>query len=173
MSENGITTDTDEEYSFDAIIYGTGFKASEFLTPMKIVGKDGINLHDQWDGDASAYLGIVTPGFPNFYFLYGPNTNIVINGSIIYFSECEVHYITRCIKHLLENGLTSMDVKQEVHDSYNERIDEGNRRMAWGLSDVNSWYKNARGRTAQNWPFSLLEYWEQTREIDPADYEIS
>ena len=173
MSENGITTDTDEEYSFDAIIYGTGFKASEFLTPMKIVGKDGIDLHDQWDGDASAYLGIVTPGFPNFYFLYGPNTNIVINGSIIYFSECEVHYITRCIKHLLENGLTSMDVKQEVHDSYNERIDEGNRRMAWGLSDVNSWYKNASGRTAQNWPFSLLEYWEQTREIDPADYEIS
>ena len=173
MSESGIATDTDEEYSFDAIIYGTGFKASDFLTPMKIVGKNGIDLHDQWDGDASAYLGIVTPGFPNFYFLYGPNTNIVINGSIIYFSECEVHYITRCIRHLLENDLTSMDVKQEVHDSYNERIDEGNRRMAWGLSDVNSWYKNASGRTAQNWPFSLLEYWEQTREINPTDYEIS
>ena len=107
------------------------------------------------------------------YFLYGPNTNIVINGSIIYFSECEVHYITRCIQHLLENDLTSMDVKQEVHDSYNERIDEGNRQMAWGLSDVNSWYKNASGRTAQNWPCSLLEYWQQTREIDPADYDLS
>ena len=173
ISKNGITTDAEEEYPFDAIIYGTGFKASEFLTPMKIVGKDGINLHDKWDGDARAYLGIVSPGFPNFYFLYGPNTNIVINGSIIYFSECEVHYITRCIQHLLENDLTSMDVKQEVHDSYNERIDEGNRQMAWGLSDVNSWYKNASGRTAQNWPFSLLEYWQQTREIDPVDYDLS
>tara|TARA_Y100000817_G_scaffold258565_1_gene212301 strand:- start:512 stop:934 length:423 start_codon:yes stop_codon:yes gene_type:complete len=140
---------------------------------MNIIGRDGVNLHEQWDGDARAYLGIVTPNFPNFFFLYGPNTNIVINGSIIYFSECEVHYITQCLKHLLENQLQSLDVKAVVHDDYNKRIDEGNQRMAWGLSDVNSWYKNASGRTAQNWPFSLLEYWEQTRDIKPSDYHMT
>ena len=71
---------------------------------------------------------------------------------------------------MLKNQLSSLDVKTDVHDKYNEVIDEGNRRMAWGLSDVNSWYKNASGRTAQNWPFSLLEYWEQTREINADDY---
>ena len=111
-----------------------------------------------------------------YHFVVGnvlADTNIVINGSIIYFSECEVHYITQCLKHLLENQLQSLDVKAVVHDDYNKRIDEGNQRMAWGLSDVNSWYKNASGRTAQNWPFSLLEYWEQTRDIKPSDYHMT
>ncbi len=172
ISSSGISTESEGLKDFDAIIYGTGFKAADFLMPMTVTGRNGVNLHDQWDGDARAYLGIVAPNFPNLFFLYGPNTNIVINGSIIYFSECEVHYITQCLKHMLKNQLSSLDVKTDVHDKYNERIDEGNRRMAWGLSDVNSWYKNASGRTAQNWPFSLLEYWEQTREINSDDYNI-
>ena len=172
ISSSGITTESEDLRDFDAIIYGTGFKAADFLMPMTVTGRNGVNLHDQWDGDARAYLGIVAPNFPNLFFLYGPNTNIVINGSIIYFSECEVHYITQCLKHMLKNQLSSLDVKTDVHDKYNEVIDEGNRRMAWGLSDVNSWYKNASGRTAQNWPFSLLEYWEQPREINSDDYNI-
>ena len=57
-----------------------------------------------------------------------------------------------------------------MHDEYNERIDAGNRRMAWGASDVNSWYKNEHGRVAQNWPFTLIEYWQRTRAPDPDDY---
>ena len=77
----------------DVIIYGTGFQASDFLMPMKVVGRGGVELHERWGGDARAYLGITLPGFPNLFLLYGPNTNIVVNGSITYFSECEVHYI--------------------------------------------------------------------------------
>ena len=170
ITENGLLTEDGTLYEADAIIYGTGFKASEFLTPMKIVGRGGIDLHEQWDGVAQAYLGIVSPNFPNLFFMYGPNTNIVINGSIIYFSECEAHYISRYIQYLLENDITALDVKKEVHDEYNVRIDEGNSQMAWGASSVNSWYKNPHGKITQNWPFSLLEYWQQTREINPNDY---
>ena len=55
---------------------------------------------------------------------------------------------------------------------YNEAIDAENLRMAWGVSTVNSWYKNESGRVAQNWPFTLLEFWQRTREVDPADYEL-
>jgi 4-hydroxyacetophenone monooxygenase len=160
------------EYKADVLIYGTGFQASRFLTPMKVRGRDGVDLHDKWDGDARAYLGITVPDFPNLFLLYGPNTNIVINGSITYLSECEVHYITECIHLLLEHGRRSMDCRSEVHDAYNVRIDEANRKMAWGASDVNSWYKNAKGRVAQNWPFTLLEYWQQTRAPDPEDYVL-
>jgi cation diffusion facilitator CzcD-associated flavoprotein CzcO len=60
---------------------------------MKVSGRGGANIHEQWDGDAPAYLGITVPGFPNFFILYGPNTNIVVNGTIIWFSECEVRYV--------------------------------------------------------------------------------
>jgi 4-hydroxyacetophenone monooxygenase len=168
-----ITTDAEgreTRHAADVIIYATGFQASKFLTPMKVVGTGGRDLHDVWDGDARAYLGVVHPGFPNFFLCYGPNTNIVVNGSIIYFSECEVHYAVGVIEMLLRNGWASADCRQDVHDAYNERIDAGNLKMAWGVSTVNSWYKAESGRVAQNWPFSLLEYWRQTRAPDPGDF---
>ena len=76
----------------------------------------------------------------------------------------------RSLRMMLEGGHQSMDVKAQVHDDYNVRIDEANMGMVWGVSTVNSWYKSASGRVAQNWPFSLLEFWQQTRNPDPDDY---
>jgi 4-hydroxyacetophenone monooxygenase len=172
ITPNGIVTADGEEHQVDVLIYGTGFTASKFLTPMKITGRDGIDLHETWAGDARAYLGVTVPGFPNLFCLYGPNTNIVINGSIIYFSECGVRYILGLIELLLANHLKALDVRKDVHDEFNEDVDAENRRMAWGWSDVNSWYKNDRGRVAQNWPFTLLEYWKRTLQPDAADYEL-
>ncbi|MCC7364126.1 MAG: NAD(P)/FAD-dependent oxidoreductase [Dehalococcoidia bacterium] len=173
ITPRGVVTEDGTETAVDVIIYGTGFQASRFLTPMKVYGTGGQDLHGQWDGDARAYMGITVPNFPNLFLMYGPNTNIVVNGSIVYFSECEVNYIMGCIRLLLERGLHAMSPKKDVHDAYNVRIDEGNRTMAWGVSTVNSWYKNDYGRVAQNWPFSLLEYWQQTREPNPDDYVLS
>ena len=170
IEPEGVRTTDGELWQPDVIIYGTGFQASRFLTPMTVVGRDGIDLHEQWAGDARAYLGMVIPNFPNFFCLYGPNTNIVVNGSIIYFSECEVHYLTECIRALLDTGLGSLEPRTDVHDAYNERIDAANRLRTWGFSGVNSWYKNEFGRTAQNWPFSVLEFWEQTRVPEMDDY---
>ncbi|MGQ0431902.1 MAG: flavin-containing monooxygenase [Microthrixaceae bacterium] len=170
ITEKGVRTADGVDHQVDVIIYGTGFTASEFLTPMQVVGAGGAELHERWAGDARAYLGLTVPEFPNLFMLYGPNTNIVINGSIIYFSECEVHYLVEAVRMLLENGHRSMAPKPDVHDAYNERIDTANRNMVWGAAEVNSWYRNAKGRVAQNWPFSLLEYWEQTRTPEPDDY---
>jgi 4-hydroxyacetophenone monooxygenase len=167
-----VVTEDGEEHRADVIIYGTGFQASRFLTPMNVKGRNGVDIHEQWNGDARAYLGITVPNFPNFFCLYGPNTNIVVNGSIIYFSECEVQYVMGCLRALLENGHRALDCKRDVHDAYNERIDAANLEMVWGVSTVNSWYKNDKGRVAQNWPFNLIEYWQRTREPDPADYEF-
>ncbi len=168
----GVVAADGTEYPADAIIYGTGFQASKFLTPMRVKGRGGADLHAQWNGDARAYMGITVPNFPNLFLLYGPNTNIVVNGSIIYFSECEVQYVLGCIKLLLDQGKQALDCKPEVHDAYNERIDRANLLRVWGVSDVNSWYKNDKGRVAQNWPFNLIEYWKQTKEPDPADYVL-
>ncbi len=172
ITPEGVRTADGTVHEADVLIYGTGFRASEFLMPMAVTGRDGVDLHERWGGDARAYLGITLPGFPNLFLLYGPNTNIVVNGSITYFSECEVHYVTSCLRELLTHGIGAIDPRTDVHDAYNERIDAENLRMAWGVSSVNSWYKNATGRTAQNWPFTLLEYWQQTRQPDLDDYEL-
>src|SRR5262249_5492255 len=100
ITPNGIRTADGVEHEVDVVVYGTGFQASKFLTPMKVTGRAGIDLHEQWNDDARAYLGITVPGFPNLFCLYGPNTNIVINGSIVYFSECEVRYLLACVRML-------------------------------------------------------------------------
>ncbi len=170
ITPNGVRTADGVEHAVDVIVYGTGFQASRFLMPMRVTGRGGVDLHEQWNGDARAYLGVTMPDFPNLFVLYGPNTNIVINGSIIFFSECEVFYVLECIRWMLANGVRAIDCKRDVHDAYNVRIDEGNRARAWGCSTVNSWYKNERGHVTQNWPFSLLEYWQQTHTIEPSDY---
>lgn len=172
MTPTGIVTADGVAHDVDVIIYGTGFQASKFLTPMQVTGRGGIDLHEHWAGDARAYLGVTVPGFPNLFCLYGPNTNIVINGSIIYFSECGVRYILGCIEMLLRTKKRALDVRKDVHDEFNERVDAQNALMAWGCSDVNSWYKNEHGHIAQNWPFTLLEYWQQTLAPEPSDFEL-
>ncbi len=172
INASGLVMDDGTVHEVDVIIYGTGFSASKFLTPMRVTGRNGLDLHEHWKGDARAYLGVNVPQFPNLFCLYGPNTNIVVNGSIVYFSECGVRYILDCLRLLHEGGHRALDVRQEVHDEFNDAVDAENRRMAWGWSDVNSWYKNEHGRVAQNWPFTLLEYWQRTKQANPDDYEF-
>jgi 4-hydroxyacetophenone monooxygenase len=172
ITETGLVTENGRQIEADVIVYGTGFQADKFLWPMKVYGRGGVELHEHWNGDPRAYLGITIPGFPNLFCCYGPNTNIVVNGSIIFFSECEMRYILGCIKLLLEEGRAALDVKSEVHDAYNRQIDAGNAQMAWGSPHVSSWYKNERGRVTQNWPFTLLEFWERTKAPNPADYRF-
>ncbi len=172
ITPTGIVTADGETHDVDVIVYGTGFQASKFLTPMTVTGRGGIDLHEQWNGDARAYLGLTIPGFPNLFCLYGPNTNIVINGSIIYFSECGVRYVLECIGALLRDGHAALDVRRDVFDRFTEAVDAENALMAWGASDVSSWYKNEHGHVAQNWPFTLLEYWQRTLALDPDEYEF-
>jgi 4-hydroxyacetophenone monooxygenase len=170
ITVDGIVTGDGQHHPVDVLIYGTGFSANQFLVSMDIVGRGGVELHEQWRGDARAYLGITVPNFPNFYCLYGPNTNIVVGSSIIFFSECEMRYIMGCLKLQLESEVERIECRQEVHDSYNADIDALNLERAWGAPNVSSWYKSASGRVSQNWPGTHFEFWRLTRTPDPGDF---
>ena len=170
IEEKGIRTADGELYEVDVLIYGTGFKADQFLAPLCISGREGIDLHQTWQGNPQAYLGMTIPGFPNFYCLYGPNTNIVVGSSIIFGSECEMRYIMGCLKLQFEQGISSLEVKADRCRDYNKQIDARSRLRAWGSPHVDSWYKNAQGRVSQNWPGTHWEWWQQTRTPDPDDF---
>jgi 4-hydroxyacetophenone monooxygenase len=172
ITPTGLKTKSGRTVDVDVIIYGTGFTASQFLEPMTFKGKGGVDLHEQWNGDARAYLGITVPNFPNLFIMYGPNTNIVVNGSIIFFSECEIRYIQGLIELLLKSNASAIEVKKDVHDVFNDKVDAMNKQMAWGAPQVTSWYKNAKGRVSQNWPWPLVDYWNATRAPNPSDYEL-
>jgi 4-hydroxyacetophenone monooxygenase len=172
ITPTGVRTTDGVLHEVDVIVYATGFTASDFLAPMRITGRDGVDLHEQWAGDARAHLGIDVPGFPNLFMLYGPNTNLVVTGSIIYMSECAIEYILECLRVLLAGGHRAMECRPEAYDAYSDLIDRENRSKAWGASDVSSWYKNAKGRVTQNWPFPLLTYWQMTRQPALGEYDI-
>lgn len=169
----GVRTSDGVLHEADVIVLGTGFRASEFLSPVRVVGRGGIDLHEQSGTDVRAYLGITIPDFPNLFCLYGPNTNLVVNGSTILFSEMGSEYIIGCLRMLLERGATTMEIQRRVFDTYNRRIDEANTQMAWGASGVNSWYKSASGRVSQNWPLTIMDYWELTHDVRPEHYVFS
>lgn len=172
IEEHGIRTQDDVLHGCDVIIYGTGFRASEFLSTIDIRGRNSVDLQEQWAGDARAYWGITIPNFPNFFCLYGPNTNLNVNGSTVLFSEAAVEYTLECIKLLPTTGHRALDIGWEAFDEYNEWIDASNKLVAAGVSTVNSWYRNALGRLSQNWPLTTLEYWNGTRTPKVADYEL-
>ena len=172
ITSDGIVTADGVHHDVDVMIYGTGFEASRFLAPMTVTGRGGVDLHEHWGTEARAHLGITVPGFPNLFCLYGPNTNIVANGSIVYFSECGVRYVLGCLELLARTGGRALDLRPGVLASFVDEIDEANRSMAWGRSGVNSWYKNPEGRVTQNWPLTLLEYWRRTLRPDPDHFEL-
>ncbi len=168
----GIQTKDGVLHEFDVIIFATGFKASDFLAPMKVTGRKSKDLHqDCWAGDCRAYLGITIPGFPNLFMLGGPNTAVVINGSAIFSSECQIEYTMRAIRDLLASGHKALDCREDPYASYNVWVDAGNLKRAWGAARTTSWYKNQNGRASQTWPFGLLDYWNITAKFKPEDYE--
>ncbi len=173
ITPKGVVTADGTEHEVDVLIYGTGFEASSFLSYLKVKGRDGQDLHETWGGDARAYLGMTHPGFPNLFTIYGPNTNIVVNGSIIFFSECAVRYIVGCLKLVAETGAEAMEPKQAVYDDFNRRVDEANAGWAWGSPNVSSWYKNSFGRVSQNWPYGLIDYWRATLAPNPDDFVLA
>lgn len=169
---DGVRTKDGTVHEVDVIVHATGFTASDFLMPMRVIGRDGSELHERWDGDARAYRGMLVPGFPNLFLLYGPNTNLVVNGSLILFAEAEMHYLLEHLRWILAHDVVALDATEEALSTYCARIDAENLQMAWGASTVNTWYRNATGRVSQNWPLPLIDFYEQTRSIDLADHEV-
>ncbi|MEU7000615.1 NAD(P)/FAD-dependent oxidoreductase [Nonomuraea sp. NPDC046570] len=144
----GVETADGELREADTIIYATGFRTTEFLSPIEFTGRGGRTLSEQWRDGAEAYLGIAVPNFPNLFLLYGPNTNLGHN-SIIFMLECQVRHIMSCLPHLTEHG--PMEVRPAAMAAWRGRLDATLETMVWG-DGCQSWYQNAAGRVTNNWP---------------------
>jgi 4-hydroxyacetophenone monooxygenase len=171
IDEHGVVTVSGARYDVDIIVYATGFQANKFLWPMDIVGRENTVLAEQWGDEPSAYLGITVPNFPNLFCMYGPGTNLAHGGSLIFHSECQIRYITGCIKALVEGGFRSMEPRPEVHADYYERTQRELDGLVWSHSSIrHSWFKNSQGRIHVLSPWRLVDYWTWTREPDLDDF---
>lgn len=172
VTADSVVTASGEEHKADVIALATGFRTLQFLWPMEIRGTDGRTLREKWGADdAQAYLGITVPGFPNFFIVNGPNTNAGHGGSAIISTELEVRYIMDGIRHLLQAGLASVDVREDVFSGYNKALDEALSRTIWAHPGGTTYYRNDTGRVVVASPWKYIDYWARTRNFDPADYE--
>ncbi|MFT5575989.1 MAG: cation diffusion facilitator CzcD-associated flavoprotein CzcO [Bermanella sp.] len=170
MTESSLMTTDGRQISVDAVIYGTGFKTNPFLAPMDICGIEGRSLQQVWQGGAHAYLGVCTSGFPNFFMLYGPNTNLGHN-SIVLMVESQANYIGTCIKDMAAKGGQSMTVIDEFEQGYNEELQRRLRATVWN-SLTESWYKDGT-RITNNWAGSAWEYMRRLKRVDWAAFKVA
>jgi cation diffusion facilitator CzcD-associated flavoprotein CzcO len=162
-----VTTDGAER-EVDCIVFGTGFAATDFLVPIKVSGTGGADLHQAWRGGAEAHLGITVAGFPNFFMLFGPNTNLSHN-SVVFMLECQIRYVMACLRWLVRGEHHSLQVKPDVQQRSNAWVRRRLKRTVWAQG-CTSWYLTAEGRNTTNWPGYTLEFWLKTRAPRWNDY---
>ncbi len=173
VQEDGVTACDGTFYPADVIIYATGFQTDRFLWPMEIRGRGGRLLSQQWGDEPSAYLGITVPGFPNFFCMYGPGTNLAFGGSLIFNGECQIRYIMECLKLLLQSGDAALQCREEVHADYYRRFRELHARLIWEHPSIkSSFYQNAHGKVTLLWPWKILDMWRWTRSAAAGDYQF-
>ncbi|MEU0498828.1 NAD(P)/FAD-dependent oxidoreductase [Mycobacterium sp. NPDC006124] len=171
LDADAVVTADGARHPVDVIVYATGFRAGELLWPMTVTGRDGRDLRSQWGERPAAHLGITVPGFPNFFCLYGPGTNLASGGSLIFHSECQMRYISGCLEHLIAGGHRSMEPRQDVTDDWVRRSQEEMRTLVWAHPSIeHSFYKNSHGEVYTLSPWRLVDYWAWTREPDPDDF---
>ena len=169
IEPRGLVTRDGTLREVDAIVFATGFETTSFLAPLDIEGRNGLKLREVWKDGAEAYLGIVVSGFPNFFMLYGPNTNLGHN-SILFMIECQVNYAIRCLQELVRRDLAWLDVRRDVQDRFNAELQRALRSTAWNAA-CGSWYKTESGKITNNWKGTTTEYWWRTRRPDVSAFE--
>jgi cation diffusion facilitator CzcD-associated flavoprotein CzcO len=173
VREHSIVTSDGVERPIDVLIYGTGFRATEPLIGCRVVGKDGVEIHEAWGKRMSAYLGVTVSGFPNFFMLLGPNTGLGHN-SVVLMIEAQVRYTMDCLKLMNRRKQRVLEVRPEIQQSFVEEI---YRRMAgtvWQSGGCKSWYQDqTTGEITTLWPGSVVSYLRRTRSVSPSDYKLT
>ncbi|MEI8051492.1 MAG: NAD(P)/FAD-dependent oxidoreductase [Actinomycetes bacterium] len=174
IEPDAIVTTDGVRHEADVLVYATGFHANRVLWPMEITGRDGVVLSSMWGERPAALLGMTVPGFPNFFCMYGPGTNLAHGGSLIFHSECQMRYIGRCIDYLIEGGHESMEPTLSAYQDWHERSQAELKTLVWSQPSVkHSFFKNSHGEIHVLSPWRLVDYWSWTQEPDLNDFIVT
>ncbi len=166
ITERGLRTADGEFHEVDTIIYGTGFKANRYLPNLEVIGRGGRRLHADWAEGAEAYLGLCVSGYPNFFMLYGPNTNGV--NSILFMHEAQTHYVMSALAAMRRLRRSSVEVRPRVMARYNRRVQASMRNKVWLA--CSNYFQAPSGKVVTQLPYSGGRYWLRTRLFEPWRY---
>jgi cation diffusion facilitator CzcD-associated flavoprotein CzcO len=171
ITPGGIVTDEGREIPVDTIIFGTGFRSTEFLSPVRVRGRGGVDLREVWAEGASAHLGLAVPGFPNLFMLYGPNTNLGHN-SILFMIEQQVGHVLSLIEEMGRRRAAAIEPTPEAMEEFDREMRRAMARTVWD-GDCHSWYKTDSGRVTNNWPDFTVRYRQRLRQPRWSEWEFS
>lgn len=169
FTEQGLCDTDGVERLFDVVIYATGFKTNPFLAHIDVFGSAGKSLKDHWSDGAFAYRGVTTHGFPNFFMMYGPNTNLGHN-SIILMIEAQAKYIYQAVTGL-DDRADALCIEKVREQEYNQQLQDRLKPMAFAQV-TDSWYLD-HGKSTNNWAGGTREYWRALRVFDWQNYQLT
>lgn len=162
-----------KSYPTDLVIFATGFHVTDFLRRSAVInGKDGTSLFEYWDkNDAEAYMGSCIAGFPNLFFILGPNTGLGHN-SQLHIMESQYKFLVKYTKQLFAVQNRSIDVKQSVQDKFNKKLQEQLLKTVWNSGGCASWYLNKNGKNVTLWPSSTYDFRKKIQKISWSAFDI-
>ncbi|SFW68428.1 flavin-containing monooxygenase [Amycolatopsis australiensis] len=169
VREHSVVDAAGVEHEADVIIYGTGFHVTDAFDELEIVGRDGRNLAKEWATEGMrTHLGITVAGFPNLFFLLGPNTGLGHN-SVVFMIEAQISYVAEALR--LARG-KAIEPKPEVQERFNTEIQRKLAKGIWTRGGCKSWYLDAKGVNRTIWPGFTWRYWLDTRRVRREDFRI-
>ena len=168
----GIVTADGRLHEVDTIVLATGFKVTDISLAHRIRDADGVSMADSWKGSPQAYLGTSVTGFPNLFFITGPNTGLGHN-SLLFMIEAQLSYVLDALRQMRRRGATRIEVRRDAVEAYNAYIQRRLVRSVWNTGGCSSWYLDATGRNTTIWPYFTWRYWQKTRRFDPAPYVLT
>ncbi len=161
VTAHGIIDDTGTEREIDVLVMCTGFQPARFLATYDVVGREGRSIHEAWGVNPRAYLGLTVAGFPNFYMLWGPNTNFA---PVMFLHERQVEFVIANVRRMMRQGVTAIEVKPWVLDLFNWIVQK---RLSAGVvarhPEVHNYGRSASGRNVIQWREGMLAYSVLTR----------
>ena len=169
VNEHSISTSDRTLRKVDCIIYATGFDVHG-PSRAPIVGLDARNLGEVWREHREAYRGCTVAGFPNLFFIIGPNSGTGHN-SLIYIMECQVSFILQLLRSVDRRGAKWVQPTRSAQNAYNEALKQRLAKTMWTQGHCRSWYQDPSGRVTTLWPGLLTDYREMMQKLDAAAFE--
>ncbi len=168
ITPTGVRTVDGTERPIDTIILCTGFRASEYLNGIQVTGRDGRDIHEQWSGVPRAYHGMAVPGFPNFFMMYGPNTNQGGN-SILLILEAQAQFVASALGAMRSMSVSSVEVSTGAMGRYERELERDLHGTVWAQG-CRSYFHSATGDIVTQLPHTSGWYAEATQQIDKDDF---
>jgi hypothetical protein len=136
-----------------------------------VFGREGRDLADAWKDGPEAYKGTTVAGFPNLFFLVGPNTGLGHN-SMVYMIESQIAYVLDALRFMKRRRAGSVDVRPQCQAAHNAELQQRLRYTVWSVGGCKSWYMHPSGKNTTLWPGATWRFREKLRRFDAPAYRV-